>query len=334
MIRRLATIAMIVGLIAPAIAGPARALRPGTVITNVENLTSYRYIDDSAGNATGLRLDGFKLRYGRAGIRIGGDASDIVIRNGVCTTKGVNKGSDLPVCIDLRGTVHDVLVEGVTASDHRMISVPGKYTNGDGFSTEQGTRNITFRLSTSKANSDGGFDLKGQGHTLDRTVAESNGRNYRFWETGKATAIVSRDPRGSDIWTGTDKYAVNWTIDGATFERTTGGLAPVVSGEGNVARLTLTNCTFRGFSPGVAMKKGKVTIIADASCQPDAKGYVVNTPVPIAAAALPGIDLGEVLPDTNDDGRIALSNKKADQHKLPRGTVLRLLGGTRYEIVR
>lgn len=125
-----------VALAGPASAGPGRPLRPNAVIVKAKNLTSYRWID-AKDEASGLRLEDFMLRYGRAGIRIDGNASDIIIRNGTLTTKGETSGGDLPVGIDLRGTVHDVLIENVTATDHRMKVIAGKYTNGDGFRPKQ-----------------------------------------------------------------------------------------------------------------------------------------------------------------------------------------------------
>jgi len=61
--------------------------------------------------ASSVRVDGFDLRHGRAGIRVRGDARHLVIRNGKMTTKGITKGSDLPAGIDIGRTVHDVLIE-------------------------------------------------------------------------------------------------------------------------------------------------------------------------------------------------------------------------------
>ncbi len=89
---------------------PDRPRKPGTVIPKATNLTSYRYIDALA-EASSVRVDGFDLRDGRAGIRVRGDARHLVIRTGKMTTKGITKGSDLPVGIDVGGTVHDVLIE-------------------------------------------------------------------------------------------------------------------------------------------------------------------------------------------------------------------------------
>lgn len=317
----------------PATAGPKKPLRPGTVLTNVESLTSYRYIDAND-EATGLRMDGFKIEYGRAGIRIRGNASDIVIRNGTLANRGVTKGGDLPVGIDIAGTAHDILIEGVTASNNRMVVIPGKYTNGDGFSNEQNVRRIIYRSTTSRDNSDGGYDLKSKETTLDRTTANSNGRNYRFWGTGTGSDVLSLDPHGADIWMAKDVYAVAWTIDGATFVRTKGGKEPVVYAEGRTGRLSLKRCTFVGFPDGTPMFKVRPNVTLDASCQPDAKGFVINT-------VLAGFDAGEVLPDKSPDGIIVLKTAatiaRINAHAgttLKRNDKLKPLGGTRYELVQ
>lgn len=135
---------------------------------------------------------------------------------------------------------------------------------------------ITYRGTTSRNNSDGGYDLKSRGTVLDRTVALGNGRNYRFWGTGKGSGLVSRNTRGADIWftNGSD-----WTIDGITFERTDGAMSQVLAGEGS-GTLTLRHCIFKGFAPNVSLFKGRGTLKLDESCKPDAQGHVVNTPPP------------------------------------------------------
>lgn len=64
MIRKVSLINVLIAT--PALAGPKKPLRPGTVITNVESLTSYRYIDALA-EASGLCVDGFDLRHAARG---------------------------------------------------------------------------------------------------------------------------------------------------------------------------------------------------------------------------------------------------------------------------
>lgn len=313
---------------APALAGPEKPLKPGTVLKNVEHLTSYRYVDALA-EANGLRMDGFNLRYGRAGIRLRGDAHDIVIRNGAMTTKGITSGSDLPVGIDIGGTVHDVLIEGVTASGHRMVYVPKKYTNGDGFSQEAQVYRVTYRRDVSTDNSDGGFDLKGQARLEDLT-AERNGRNYRFWNDITATTLTSKDPSGAHVWLNANA-AQNVTIDRLVVSSTT--TAPVLRIENTYAvSITVKECVLAVPAGTLLQWGGKAARVTwGKNCTLDAKGYAINTPVmPVSR----GFDAGEVLLDKDGDGLVKLGAVKAKQFKLATGTTLRSTGGTWYEIAK
>jgi hypothetical protein len=311
----------------PALAGPDRPLKPGTVITKAINLTSYRYID-ALTEANGLRMDGFNLRYGRAGIRLRGDARDIVIRNGTMTTKGITKGSDLPVGIDIGGTVHDVLIEGVTATGHRMVYVPKKYTNGDGFSQEAQVYRVTYRRDVSTDNSDGGFDLKGQAR-LEDLVAERNGRNYRFWNDITATTLTSRNPSGAHVWLNA-KAAQTVVIDRLVVSSNT--TAPVLRIENPYpVSIVVKECVIAVPAGTLLQWSGKAARVTwGKNCTRDAKGYAVNTPV--TAAAPQGIDAGEVLVDRDDDGLVKLRATWAKKLKVPTGTTVRLIGGTWYEI--
>jgi len=325
---------------APALAGPARPLKPGTVITKAENLTSYRYIDALA-EANGLRMDGFTLRYGRAGIRLRGDAHDIVIRNGAMTTKGITSGSDLPVGIDIGGTVHDVLVEGVTASGHRMVYVPKKYTNGDGFSQEAQVYRVTYRRDVSTDNSDGGFDLKGQAR-LEELTAERNGRNYRFWNDITATTLTSKDPWGAHVWLNA-KAAQNVTIDRLVVSSKT--TAPVLRIENTYAvSITVKECVIAVPAGTLLQWGGKAARVTwGKNCIRDAKGYAINTPV---MAVSRGFDVGEVLVDRKGNGTVTLATpaiiarinariKAAGSPiVLKENDTLKVVDGTWYEIAK
>ncbi len=128
------------------------------------------------------------------------------------TAKGITKGSDLPAGIEIGGTVHDVLIEGVTASGHGMVYVPKKYTNGDGFNQEAQVYHVTYRRDVSTDNSDNGFNLRVQAR-LGNMVVERNGRNYRFWNDITASTLTSKDTADSHIWLNTEGPQ-NLTIDG------------------------------------------------------------------------------------------------------------------------
>ena len=114
-------------------------------------------------------------------------------------------------------------------------------------------------------------------------------------------------------------------------------VTPILIAEAGTS-VTIKRCSITADeapSQPVAFGGTKARRVLDKSCMDGAGSIVWSKAQDEAASAAPnnGFDLGEVLPDSNGDGLIALSNKTADRFKLPRGTVLRSLGGTRYEKV-
>jgi Ca2+-binding RTX toxin-like protein len=88
-----------------------------------------------------------------------------------------------------------------------------EYWNGDGFATEAGVYNITFKDTVSSGNTDAGYDLKSSNTTLINTVADGNNENYRLWSTSiTITNGVSLDPTHSG---GIGATAHLWMADGA-----------------------------------------------------------------------------------------------------------------------
>ena len=309
----------------PAHSAPTRQIKATNTVINNAKLTGYRIID-ATDLATGLKVTNSTFTSSRASIRIGGDAHDIVFRDVSIVSTAVNKGSDLPAGIDLRDTVHDVLLDRVTSANHRMVYVPGNYTNGDGFSNERGTYRITYRQTRSTGNSDGGYDLKSTDTELDDVTAENNGRNYRIWGSAHATKITSIDPTGAHVWGRTGN---NLLIDMFVARSTT--TAPMFYLEPG-GKVTVTACDFQ-VAPNTPMfskatRKADVTL--GTGCLMDANGFVINTPVapPVPPVAqVKTITLAALYVDKGGDGFIALSNATADREKLPRGTVLKAAGG-------
>ncbi len=250
------------------------------------------------------------------------------IRNGVMTTKGITSGSDLPVGIDISGTVHDVLIEDVTATGHRMVYVPKKYTNGDGFSQEAQVYRVTYRRDVSTDNSDGGFDLKGQAR-LEDLVAERNGRNYRFWNDITASTLISNNPSGAHVWLNA-KAAQSVTIDRLMVSSTT--TAPVLRIENTYpVSIVVKECVIAVPAGTLLQWGGKAARVTwGKNCARDAKGYAVNTPVTVAAPR--GFNAGQALDDRDGDGQVKLGTAWAKKLSVPTGTTVRSTGGTWYEI--
>lgn len=142
--------------------------------------------------------------YSKGVIRVGYDSHDVKITNVTGDSAGQNFDY-FAIGLHITGTAHDIVVDHVTMQNNRNYE--GTYWNGDGFTTEAKTYNITFVDTLSKGNMDGGYDLKSTHTTLIRAVAEENGRNYRFWGTDNVMIdSVGLDPQqrngsiNSQVW--------------------------------------------------------------------------------------------------------------------------------------
>lgn len=184
-------------LFALAMAAPTLAATPRRNL-KVENYSdggsggaSYRWLDGARADISGLRLNKFDIVVGRGGVRIDKGASDVVIRDGTFRLRKPTGGRDLPVAIEvINGS--NILVENVTARDFRMAAVSGKYTNGDCFSGERKSRNVTLRNTHAIGCSDGGFDFKTDGLVLDDVSAEDVNFCFRIWGRATATTLSCR----------------------------------------------------------------------------------------------------------------------------------------------
>lgn len=143
--------------------------------------------------------------------RIRADSRNVVFRDIDVTFRSEPaQPGELPVGIGIEDQAQDIVVERAVVRGARMVRIPERYTNGDGYSSERGNQRITFRRAEAYDNSDGGFDLKSTDTRLEDVVAGGNGRNYRFWRTGTASTLTSRDPRNAHIWLG---KGARWRVD-------------------------------------------------------------------------------------------------------------------------
>src|SRR5262249_29742259 len=81
--------------------------------------------------------------------------------------------------VSLEGTVHDVAIRNAAMSNSFDDST--SYWNGDGFSAEAQTHDISFENTFASGNTDGGYDIKSSNVTMVNAAAEGNKRNFRFW---------------------------------------------------------------------------------------------------------------------------------------------------------
>lgn len=188
-------------------------------ISNVDasNMTRF-FQDDPSGTAksatvTGLTIENVNIEgYSKGAINLGFNSSNITIKDVVADSRGQNGGLFV-TGVQLSGTVHDVVIEGVAMMNNKGNGSATQYWNGDGFTTEIGVYNVVFKDTLASGNTDGGYDLKSSNTTLINTVASGNNENYRFW-SDSITMIngVSIDPTKSG---GTGSTAHLWMADAA-----------------------------------------------------------------------------------------------------------------------
>jgi hypothetical protein len=299
----------------------------------------YRCVDDNKTNPSGRTISNFDWPGTQHGVILEkGHTIGLTLTDGVIRGAKPVRNSLYPTGLFLKRG-RDFTAERVTIRDVQTIP-DKKYRQGDCVDAENGFVGITLRYVTLLRCTDGGLDSKGQDVLLDHVTAAENKINYRLWfNVHRATTIISENPKSAHIQTNSRQLSTRFAAGGLDADvvvfRSTNTAPLLHLDAGSSVRIGRCVIDVPAGTRVIAWhNKGRasnVTLTLGEGCAADAKGFAVNTP--IAAAALPGLDLGEVLPDTNGDGLIKLSNKKADQHKLPRGTVLRALGGTRYEVV-
>lgn len=202
---------------------PARGVRVRDVVAQ----DGYRFLDVFTRKA-GLH-DALVERVRATGMirglaRIRADSSHVTFRDIDVTFRSEPaQPGQLPVGIGIEDDAHDIVVERAVVRGARMVRIPDKYTNGDGYSTERRNYRITFRRAEAHDSSDGGFDLKSTDTRLEDVAASGNGRNYRFWGTGTASNVTSRDPRHAHIWLG---KGARWRIDRLIVRSS--GRAPII----------------------------------------------------------------------------------------------------------
>jgi hypothetical protein len=193
-----------------------------------------RFIENNASGTKTASVNGLNVqdvtvsRYSKDAIRLQYNTQDVTLKNIVGDSQK-QRGDNFIHGVNLRGTVHNVVLDHVTMKNHDGRSGSKDYWNGDGFLAEGGVHNLTFRDTFASGNTDGGYDLKANNVTMIRARAEGNTKNFRFWgDNVKVIDSVSVNPK---------KFGGT----GATAHLHTGGKSATVtldnfrySGSGNV----------------------------------------------------------------------------------------------------
>jgi Ca2+-binding RTX toxin-like protein len=163
---------------------------------NVQYFTgNYPGGGSATADVTGLTMHDVQVHgFSKSVLILKGNASNIKLDH-VYGDGEYQDGDNFEMGVALQGTVHDVVISNTTMKNTIAdISTTGNYTNGDGFASEAGVKNVQFINCVSTGNGDGGFDLKSSQTTLTNCYAEDNKRNYRIW----GSDVTIKDSVGVD----------------------------------------------------------------------------------------------------------------------------------------
>lgn len=167
-------------------------------IEDVDARNVRRFLDTAAsGKGATASVEGLVVRrvevtgYSKGAIRLRYDTRKVLIEDVVGDSERQDR-DNFAMGVHLGDTVHDVVLRRVTMRNNQDSL--HDYWNGDGFASERGTYDIRFEDTVASGNTDGGYDLKTRDVVLVRAVAEDNKRNFRLWQGGKLTEVVSREP--------------------------------------------------------------------------------------------------------------------------------------------
>jgi hypothetical protein len=250
----------------------ASAVRATADVSNitVQHMTGTNvgmFFEDYAGGAnktatiSGLVLDDIVVNgFSKGVVRLQYDTHDVKMTNLVGDSQYQDDPDSISAGIHLEGTVHRVTVTDTVMKN--AVSAD-KYYNGDGYSTERGVYDVHFVRAVASGNADGGFDLKSTATTLTDTIADGNGRNYRFWGQIDMVGGIGLDPRhqggvGGQEQVQLAKGAVVSITGGMLADR--GSITQVLLNEGGI--LTVTD-TVIVYAEGARLTPGKGMTLLD-----------------------------------------------------------------------
>lgn len=153
------------------------------LVTDVTASNVRRFFENGSGDEgtatiTGLEISDVTITgFSKGAIRLGHDTNDVLIADVVGDSQAQD-GDNFAMGVHLIGTVHDVVIDGVTMDNAR--DTIHDYWNGDGFAAESGTHHIVFIDTSASGNTDAGYDIKASDVLMTGAVASGNKRNFRL----------------------------------------------------------------------------------------------------------------------------------------------------------
>ena len=197
-------------------------------------------------------------------------------------------------------TIHDITLTDCVARNNRFGGQTG-YWNGDGYSTEEGTYNVTYTRCSSYDNHDGGFDDKASNTVYNACIAIGNKRGFRHHAAApllnpiatfnNCLAAYSKEWPGNGsgsadgFWVANDdgtpfSSAVNYVINNSTSHNNVATAVRIDStGSSQFVTLTVNNSILSvdgSFSSGVFTSAASGTITLAASTATYSPGSGTN----------------------------------------------------------
>jgi hypothetical protein len=306
------------------------------------------WINDNRGSISGSRLRWLKVSCSKKCIQLN-KSSGVLIEDAEFTQTKALDSKQIPTAIwfntGSNATLRNVWVHGFDSKP-----CAGCYRQGDGLVGDYSWIGLHLDNVRLTDNRDACADLKSRNVTFTTLILERCSRPARiWWDTWRGDELRIADATSAAVYmssqvsptTGLPKNAGLVVKRFRYTNRVTTAPAFMFSGA-NASVEVLEGCFFDvlpqtpAFRFADGAKMSNVTRKLPASCLPDAQGYLVNTPAGPAAASAAAIVVDPPLVDGKGrtTGDFTLGGSTAKRLALPIGTVLRSLGGTRYEVVR
>ncbi|MFI5110085.1 MAG: choice-of-anchor Q domain-containing protein [Terriglobales bacterium] len=165
--------------------------------------------------------------------------------------------------VGFENTVHDIVIDSVISHNNSELYIGpvSSYQNGDGFSDDQGTSNLTITNSVAYGNQDAGFDIKAVNFSCTNCKSYNNVKyGFRMWTGGGPFTLVNALAYGNGWFPlMLQNLGPSTTLYNCTFVGGSGDMGYMI--DQPASNLILRNTIFAGFTKG--MSNGNLTAVND-----------------------------------------------------------------------
>ena len=165
--------------------------------------------------------------------------------------------------VGFENSVHDIVIDSVISHNNSELYIGpvSSYQNGDGFSDDQGTSNLTITNSIAYGNQDAGFDIKATNFSCTNCKSYNNVKyGFRMWTGGGPFTVINGLAYGNGWFPMMlQNLGPSTTLYNCTFVNAAGDMGYVI--DQPASNLILRNTIFAGFAKG--MSNGSLTSVND-----------------------------------------------------------------------